>query len=272
MTDLILFSFSCIAGFIGALMGLGGGIIIVPMLTLYFGIDIRYAIPVSLCATIATSLSASAENLKSSFINLRIATLLEMSTVWGAITGFAIFQFIKPAYLFYLFGFFLIFSAVLMFRKKQDALTETHDPLAQKLSLNSTYKDHNQNSVPYQVTGIFRGGFIMYIAGALSALLGVGGGILKNLAMDVFMRMPIKVSSATSNFMISVTGAASAGAYFFNGNLMPGLVAPIIFGIAVGSFVGSKALYWISPILLRRIFIIFIFLVSFQMFWKGYHS
>lgn len=262
MEEFILLFASTIAGFIGALLGLGGGIIIVPTLTLYFGLDIRYAIPASLCATIATSLSASYQNLKSDFVNIRLASLLEMSTVWGAITGFLISYFVSEAYLFYTFGFFLMVSSVLMFLKKADSRDVPSDAVADKLLLTSEHPVQN----------VYLGSMVMYVAGILSALLGVGGGILKTLAMDIIMKVPIKVSSATSNFMIGVTAAASTGGYFIKGDIIPELVTPIIFGTTLGSFLGSMALKKISNALLRKTFVIILFAIAFQMFWKGYNS
>lgn len=262
MEELILLLASTLAGLIGALLGLGGGIIIVPTLTLFFGVDIRYAIPASLCATIATSLSASYHNLKSDFVNIRLASLLEMSTVWGAITGFMISYFVSEVYLFYTFGFFLILSSVLMFLKKTDSMDAESDTFAEKLQLTS---DH-------PVQNIYLGSVVMYGAGILSALLGVGGGILKTLAMDIIMKVPIKVSSATSNFMIGVTAAASTGGYFIKGDIIPELVTPIIFGVTLGSFLGSIILKKISNILLRKIFVFILLIIAFQMFWKGYHT
>jgi uncharacterized protein len=257
-----LYLASTLAGFIGALLGLGGGIIIVPTLTLFFGVDIRYAIPASLCATIATSLSASYYNLKSELVNIRLASLLEMSTVWGAITGFMISYFVSEAYLFYTFGFFLMVSSVLMFLKKTDSIVAQSDALAEKLQLTSEHPVQN----------IYLGSIVMYVAGILSALLGVGGGILKTLAMDIIMKVPIKVSSATSNFMIGVTAAASTGGYFIKGDILTELVTPIVFGTTLGSFIGAIILKKISGFLLRKIFVFVLLIVAFQMFWKGYHT
>ncbi len=257
--DITLFGVSIFAGTVGALLGLGGGVIIIPTLTLYYGIDMKYAIPVSLIATVATSLNGTVANFKKDLVNIRVATVLETATIIGAIYGFLIAGFIAVKFLYYIFGSFLILSAFLMLRKRKNTLAIQSDPIAKKLQLNADY----------EVQNVASGFLIMSLSGVLSALLGVGGGILKTVAMDSIMKIPIKSSSATSNFMIGVTSSTSALGYLIKGDVAYSLVPPIVLGITIGSHLGSKLLHIINPNLLRHIFVIVLILISIQMILKG---
>ena len=262
MNELIILSFSILAGFVGALLGLGGGIIIVPVLSLLFHVDIRYAIAASLISVIATSSGAAAGFLKDHLTNLRLAVLLEIGTVTGAITGFLIAYYLKSSYLYLLFGIFLLFSAVLMLRKREAAShTAVNHPWASKLSLN--------RGVDYQIDQLPLGIFLMYFAGILSAILGIGSGILKVPAMDAAMKLPMKVSSATSNFMIGVTASASAGAYLLKGDVRAEIAGPVAVGIIIGSSIGAKSLLKISSGLIRKCFVVVLSLVGIKMIFKG---
>lgn len=270
MFDLILFLISIGAGVLGAILGLGGGLIIVPVLTLGFHVDIRYAIAASLISIVATSSGAAASFLRDHMTNLRIAVFLEIGTVFGAITGFLISSYVRPNVLFLVFGFFLLFSAVMMLRKREGTHAKVVDhPWSRKLLFAGTYPEGDGRETPYNVAGVPWGLLLMYVAGVLSALLGIGSGILKVLAMDGVMKLPIKVSSATSNFMIGVTATASAGAYLLNGNVRPEIAGPVAVGILLGSFVGAKVMMRMKPQLIRRLFVVILGVVAVQMVWKG---
>lgn len=269
MFELLLFVTSIGAGFLGSLLGIGGGMIVIPILTLFLHVDIRYAIAASLISIVATSSGAAASFLKDHLTNLRVAVLLEIGTVFGAITGFVISKSISSVYLYFVFSFFLIFSAVMMLKKKGDSLTMNDHPWSRRLRLASSYPGANGKVIEYKVANVPLGLFLMYFAGIMSALLGIGSGILKVLAMDGAMKLPMKVSSATSNFMIGVTATASAGAYLIEGDVHPQIAAPVAVGIIVGSFVGAKAMIAMKPQLIRKIFVVLLIVVSIQMIMKG---
>lgn len=272
MYELILFLSSIAAGFIGTLLGLGGGIIVVPVLTLFLEIDIRYAIAASLLSVITTSSSGAANFLKEGLANLRIATFLEVGTVFGAITGFFIASSINASFLYFLFAGFLIFSMVMMYRQREDIISEYNHPWSEKLNLSGVYTDRVGVMIDYKVDKADLSLFFMYIAGILSAILGIGSGILKVIAMDNAMKLPMKVSTATSNFMIGVTAVASAGAYFIKGDIRPPIVIPVALGVIIGSWLGARAVKKVPSSAIRIIFIILMFFVSLQMIYKGYTS
>lgn len=257
------------AGFLGAILGLGGGIIIVPVLTLFYNVNIRYAIAASLISIVATSSGAAAGYLKDSLTNLRLAVFLEVGTVSGAIVGFLIASYIQPKSLFLIFGFFLLFSAVMMLRKRQEHASSNNHPWSEALKLHGSYPESSGKWVHYKVQMVPFGLIAMFGAGILSALLGIGSGIFKVLAMDGAMKLPIKVSSATSNFMIGVTASASAGAYLLKGDVRPEIAAPVAVGIIAGSILGSKAMTKIPSHKIRLIFVVVLAIVSIQMIIKG---
>ena len=269
MFDLLIFGISLVAGVLGAILGIGGGLIVVPVLTLGFHVDIRFAIAASLISIVATSSGAAASFLRDHLTNLRIAVFLEIGTVFGAITGFLIASYVQANILFLIFGFFLLFSAAMMFFKRHESKSLDDHPWSKSLGLASTYPDRNGNQVAYNVANVPWGLLLMYGAGVLSALLGIGSGILKVLAMDGVMKLPIKVSSATSNFMIGVTATASAGAFLLNGSVRPEIVAPVATGILAGSFVGAKVMVVMRPELIRKIFVVVLSITAIQMIMKG---
>ena len=272
MQELLLFTISIGAGFLGSILGIGGGIIVVPVLTLLLHVDIRYAIAASLISIVATSSGAAASFLKDHLTNLRVAVLLEIGTVFGAMAGFLISRHVQSSALFLAFGGFLLFSAVMMLRKRGDSLSHRDHPWSRKLRLASSYPDALGNPVPYSVENVPWGLGLMFIAGVMSALLGIGSGILKVLAMDGAMKLPMKVSSATSNFMIGVTATASAGAYLIQGDVHPQIAAPVAVGIIVGSYFGARAMIGMKPTLIRQIFVVVLVVVSVQMILKGLHG
>ncbi len=269
MYGLLLIGISVVAGFLGSLLGLGGGIIVVPALTLLFNVDIRYAVAASLVSIIATSSGAAASFLRDHLTNLRVAVLLEVGTVAGAMTGFLIAARINSQMLFLLFGGFLFFSALMMLRKKQEQRALTDHPWSAALGLGSEFREETGELVAYKVAQVPLGLAAMFGAGVLSALLGIGSGIFKVLAMDTAMKLPLKVSSATSNFMIGVTATASAGAYFLRGDIRPEIAGPVALGIIVGSWVGARAMIHLPAQLIRKIFVVVLAVVSVQMILRG---
>lgn len=272
MYSILLFAISICAGFLGSLLGLGGGIIVVPALTLLFGVDIRYAVAASLISIIATSSGAAASFIKDHLTNLRLAVLLEIGTVAGALIGFIISSQIDAKWLFFLFGGFLFFSAIMMLKKKGDTISDVDHPWSVKLKLASSYPDSTGNLVFYKVANVPFGLVSMFFAGIISALLGIGSGIFKVMAMDGAMKLPLKVSSATSNFMIGVTATASAGAFLIKGDIRPEIAAPVSVGIIIGSWIGAKVMTRMPAAQIRKIFVIVLTIVSIQMIIKGIKS
>lgn len=275
MTPLLLilsiFAIALLAGFLGSLLGLGGGIIVVPALTLLFGIDIRLAIGASIISVIATSSGAAAAYVKEHLANLRVAMFLEIGTTLGAITGAYLAGIVHTRFLFILFGVLLAYSAIAMLKKRHGAHGETLvSPLADFLRLHSSYYDEALDQhIDYRVSRPVTGLGLMYFAGAASGLLGIGSGALKVPAMDLAMRLPMKVSTATSNFMIGVTAAASAGVYFARGDIDPFLAGPVCVGVVSGAFLGSKLLGRLNAAWIRLAFIGVLVWVSVQMLIKG---
>ncbi len=269
MAELILLFVSVIAGFLGSLLGLGGGIIVIPTLTLLFHVNIRYAIAASLISIVATSSGAAAGFLRDHLTNLRLAVFLEIGTVCGAILGFLISRQVKPAFLFVLFGGFLFFSAIMMLLKKGDSLSQNDHPWSKSLGLGGSYPTPQGQVISYKIEHAPLGLFLMLLAGLLSALLGIGSGIFKVLAMDGVMKVPMKVSSATSNFMIGVTATASAGAFLFRGDIRPEIAAPVSIGIIIGSYTGARVMVHMPAKTIRKIFVVVLGVVSIQMIMKG---
>lgn len=269
MHEILLFLISVGAGFLGALLGIGGGMIVVPVLTLVLHVDIRYAIAASLISIVATSSGAAASFLKDRMTNVRVAVVLEVGTVGGAITGFLIASFIEPRFLYLVFGGFLLFSVAMMLRKRDETLAVANHPWSERLQLAGSFPNEKGERISYNVDQVPLGLICMFFAGVLSALLGIGSGVLKVLAMDGAMKLPIKVSSATSNFMIGVTATASAGAYFVQGMVRPEIAAPVAVGIILGSWVGARAMMRMRPRLIRYIFVAVLVIVAIQMMAKG---
>ncbi len=266
-----LFAICVLAGFFGSLVGLGGGIIVVPALTLIYGIDIRYAIGASIIGVIATSCGAAASNVRGGMINLRTAMFLEIGTTTGAISGAFLAGVLRGSGLFLIFGIVLAVSAVAMLCRARDSQSPVPaDPWADRLLLHGSYFDQSeQREVSYRIAHSRIGLLLMYLAGAISGMLGIGSGVLKVLAMDLAMRFPIKASTATSNFMIGVTAAASAGVYFARGDVDPVIAAPVALGVVLGASLGPLVLARIGNRLLRFVFVAILLFISAQMIWKG---
>jgi len=275
MTPLVFFAIVALisfgAGFLGSLLGLGGGMIVVPALTLLLHIDIRLAIGASIISVIATSSGAAAAYVRDHLANIRVAMFLEIGTTAGAITGAWIAGLLHPRWLFVLFGSILGYSALAMLRgKRRPQERHAQSPLAHQLRLGGSYFDDARGEeVAYEPTRPLFGLALMYVAGIVSGLLGIGSGALKVPAMDLAMELPIKVSTATSNFMIGVTAAASAGLYFARGQIDPFVTAPVALGVLAGAFAGSKTLGRISSRAVRTTFVVVLILVSVQMLVRG---
>ncbi|MFA3782686.1 sulfite exporter TauE/SafE family protein [Melioribacteraceae bacterium 4301-Me] len=256
---------SLLAGFLGSLTGLGGGIIIVPMLTLLFGVDIHYAVGASLIAVIATSSGAASTYVKEGYTNIRIGMFLEIATTIGAIIG-AYFAGFAPANIIaVVFGIVLIYSAIQSFiSRKEDSLIISENKIASKLKLNGYYPQKNEWK-KYSMQRVPLGFSICVLAGFLSGLLGIGGGAVKVIAMDRIMKIPFKVSTTTSNFMIGVTAAASAGIYLKNGFINPPLIMPVLLGVLTGAFIGASILGRTSSKWLKILFGILVLSLAFEM-------
>jgi uncharacterized membrane protein YfcA len=267
----LVFATSVFAGFVGSLLGLGGGIIIIPALTLVFGIDIHFAIGASIVSVIATSSGAAAAYVRENLTNLRVAMFLELGTTAGALSGAYLAGILQGRWLFFIFAVILSFSAFAMFQKRHSDPRDPVPPdrLADRLKFHSEYTDQSGAVIPYRVTRSLTGLVLMYIAGVVSGLLGIGSGVLKVPAMDLAMHLPIKVSSATSNFMIGVTAAASAGVYFMRGQIDPFIAAPVAAGVLVGAAAGSSILPKLNRRTIRIAFIIILVYICLQMFYKG---
>jgi uncharacterized membrane protein YfcA len=269
---LLVFAVSIVAGAFGSLVGLGGGIIVIPALTLLFHIDIRYAAGASIVSVIATSSGAAAAYVRQRMTNLRVAMLLEIATTSGALSGAFLAGAIAGRWLFIIFAVILGYSALAMLRQWDDGKAREVPPswLADRLGLHGSYFDQAAGrEIDYRVTHVPLGAVLMYIAGVVSGLLGIGSGSLKVPAMDLAMRLPIKVSTATSNFMIGVTAAASAGVYFSRGDIDPFVAAPVAAGVLIGATLGSHLLGRLQSRVIRIVFVVVLLLISAQMLWKG---
>lgn len=271
--DIAVAGASFFAGLLGALIGLGGGIIVTPLLVLVFNIDIRYAMGAALCSVIATSSGAAAAYLRDGISNMRIGLFLCIATTIGAVCGALLAVVLDPDVLSIVFGAALLATVFLSLRKKSESrlLPEDSDPLALKLDLPGEMPDGQGGESLYGVARVIPGFCVMWIAGVLSGLLGIGSGAFKVVAMDQIMRLPFKVTTATSNFMIGVTAAASVGIYLKKGYLDPALVSPVALGVLAGAFFGAKLLT-VAPVkLLRVIFLSAVSVIAVQMILKGLH-
>lgn len=269
-----LFLISIAAGFLGSLLGLGGGMIVIPVLTLLFKVDIHYAFGASIVSIIATSCGAAAAYVKERLTNIRVGMFLEIATTIGALTGVTLLAVARTSALYIIFGIVLLLSFVPVVRRRQEfstkEATSKQDKLSRRLKLEGEYYDEYLGSeVRYDASRPHFALGTMYIAGIISGLLGIGSGPFKVLSMDLIMRLPIKVSTATSNFMIGVTAAASAGVYFSRGYVNPFLTAPVALGVLLGAILGARWLPRAKSILIRRIFAIVLATVALQMIAKG---
>lgn len=267
--SLVVAIISFLAGLLGSLTGLGGGVVIVPALVLGFGVDIRYAIGASLVSVIATSSGAAAAYVEEGYTNLRLGMFLELATTAGALGGAYLAARVSPSAIATVFG--LVLLAVVLFSPRSGhprGTSRSTDRLAAWLRLEGALPP-SEGALPYRATRVGLGFLLMLLAGVLSGLLGIGSGAMKVLAMDWAMRVPFKVSTATSNFMIGVTAAASAGYYLTAGYLDPGLTMPVMLGVLAGALIGARLLGRLPTRALRVLFQAVVFVLALQMIYNG---
>ena len=267
-----IFALSVFAGVVGALLGLGGGIIIVPALTLLIGLPIRYAIGASIVSVIATSSGAAAAYVRGGLANLRIAIALEVATTIGALSGAFVAGIVPVRVLYFVFGLLLAYSTVAMLERVRLELPGDvpFDPLAGRLRLSGDYFDPAlRRRVAYTATAVVPGSLMMYAAGIMSGLLGIGSGLFNVLALDVTMRLPVKVSAATSIFMIGVTATASAGVYFARGDIHPLVAAPVALGVLGGAWAGTTVMGRLRSTTLRKLFVPVLAVIAIEMILRG---
>jgi hypothetical protein len=271
LTVLVVLFGGFAAGIIGALTGLGGGLVIVPLLTLVLHLPLTQAVGISLFGVIATSTGAAPRFVGTGLSNVRLALFLQVAASSGALLGALISHQLPARLLFLVFGVVMLYSAVMSF------LPGTHDragakvdsPLARRFRLASRYRDGDE-WVDYRVTAVSPAFGIMVGAGFLSALLGIGSGVFKVLAMDKLMRLPFKVSTATSNFMIGMTAATSAGYYLSHGDVSPLIAGSVIVGVLAGAYLGAHWMKVLPVLALRRVFAVVLSFVAVDMLLKGF--
>ena len=272
--SIILFTFLLLsgaycAGLLGSLTGLGGGVIVIPLLTLAFGIDFHYAIGAALVASIATSSGSASAYVKEGLTNIRLGMFLEIATSVGAVLGAAAALWMPTNAIAIIFGAVLLLTVAMQFRQKTDYIGVKGSNLAKKLKLFGSYPTKDGTVQSYELTNVSGGFLVMVLAGALSGLLGIGSGVLKVLAMDSCMKVPFKVSTTTSNFMIGVTAVTSAVVYLQRGYIEPGIAFPIMVGVLAGAMSGAKLLKHLDVRVLRKIFAVAILLVALNMIYNG---
>ena len=265
----LLFGTSLLAGLLGALTGLGGGVVIVPALVLLFKVDLRYAIGASLISVIATSSGSAVAYIREGLSNIRIGMFLEVATTLGALLGAWLTARFSNHTIAVVFGVVLLYSAYSSYQSRsQQFVTSKPDPLAAKLQLTGTNPAATGDQ-PYNAQHVPLGFTIMFGAGTLSGLLGIGSGAVKVLAMDQIMKLPFKVSTTTSNFMIGVTAAASAGIYLHRSYINPTIAMPVMLGVLAGSLIGARILMKARVRTLKILFSIVIVALGFEMIYSG---
>jgi uncharacterized membrane protein YfcA len=270
--DAALFAVSVLAGTVGALAGVGGGMLVVPALTLLFGVDIRLAIGASIVSVIATSSGAAAAYVRDRMTDLRIGMFLELATTAGAVAGATLAALVAPGILYALLGILLLGSAAQQVLRLDDSIEPSLrlTPLARRLRLAGSYPDPRLGrDVPYVAQRVPLGFGLMAGAGVVSGMLGIGSGALKVLALDGAMRLPMKVSSATSNFMIGVTAAASAGIYLARGDVDPVIAAPVALGVLAGAVLGARVMPHLSNRQVRLLFLPVLVVIGAEMLLRG---
>jgi uncharacterized membrane protein YfcA len=271
---LVVLCISLGAGLLGSLLGIGGGLILIPVLTLGLGVDIRYAVGASIISVIATSSGAAAAYVRERMANLRVAMFLELATTAGALSGAFLSGLVGGRGVYLVFSAVMAYSALAMLRRlgAREEAPVPADALADRLGLHGSYWDEaSGREVPYRVTRPVAGLGLMYVAGTVSGMLGIGSGALKVPAMDLAMRLPLKVSTATSNFMIGVTAAASAGVYFARGQIEPFIAGPVCVGVTLGAWLGSRHLMArVNSTWLRGLFVGVLLWVAWEMLRKGW--
>ena len=272
VSEIGIFAISVVAGLIGALAGVGGGILVIPALTTIFGVDIHLAVGASIVSVIATSSGAAAAYVRDRMTDMRVGMFLELATTSGAVAGALLSAVVAPAFLYLLLGVVLLASAALQVARMGEETPPVGPPsrLVTTLRLSSSYPDRRLGrEVEYTARRVPLGFGLMWVAGVVSGLLGIGSGVLKVLAMDAAMRLPMKVSSATSNFMIGVTAAASAGIYLGRGDVDPQIAAPVALGVLAGALIGARLLNKISNRSIRLVFVPVLVAVGIETIGRG---
>lgn len=266
---LILLAASYCAGLLGSLTGLGGGVVVIPVLTLCFGVDFHYAVGAALVASIATSSGSGSAYVKEGVTNIRLGMFLEIATTIGAVCGAAVAIYLNSNTIAIIYGSVLVLTAAMQQRRKSDHDGVVGSEMARRLKLFSSWPQKDGTMKHYQLRHVGGGFSVMYVAGVLSGILGIGSGVLKVIAMDGVMKVPFKVSTTTSNFMMGVTACASAVIYVQRGNIVPGMACPVMIGVLFGALTGAKLLKRLDVRLLRRIFCIVILMVAANMIYQG---
>ena len=267
---LILLLGAYCAGLLGSLTGLGGGVVVIPLLTLVLGVDFHYAVGAALVASIATSSGSGSAYVKEGITNIRLGMFLEIATAIGAVCGAAVAIYLNNNFIAILFGCVLVLTAVMQQRRKSDHEGVMGSETARRLKLYGSWPQKDGTVKHYQLRHVGGGFGVMYVAGVLSGILGIGSGVLKVLAMDAMMKVPFKVSTTTSNFMMGVTACASAVIYVQRGIIEPGIACPVMIGVLFGALTGARLLKRMDVRVLRQIFCVAIVLVAVNMIWQGW--
>lgn len=267
---LILLLGAYCAGLLGSLTGLGGGVVIIPLLTLCFGVDFHYAVGAALVSSIATSSGSGSAYVKEGITNIRLGMVLEIATTIGAVAGAVVAIWMNNSVISIIYGGVLVLTAVMQQVKHNRHEHVVGSPLAKRLKLFGTFPQKDGTKQYYELTNVGGGFAVMLLAGMLSGILGIGSGVLKVIAMDGIMKVPFKVSTTTSNFMMGVTACASAVVYIQRGNIVPGLALPVLIGVLFGALTGAKLLKRLDVSLLRKIFAFAILAVAVNMIYMGF--
>ena len=257
------------AGLLGSLTGLGGGVVVIPVLTLCFGVDFHYAVGAALVASIATSSGSGSAYVKEGITNVRLGMFLEIATTIGAVLGAAVAVYLNNSVIAVIYGLVLILTGAMQFVKKQDHTGEKGSETARRLKLFGSWPQPDGTKKSYELRNVAGGFSVMGIAGMLSGILGIGSGVLKVIAMDNLMKVPFKVSTTTSNFMMGVTACASAVVYIQRGNIVPGIACPVMIGVLAGALTGARLLKRLDVRLLRKVFAFAVFAVAANMIYMG---
>jgi uncharacterized membrane protein YfcA len=266
-----LFMLSIAAGFVGAMSGMGGGVVLIPALT-FLGVDIKHAIAISIVSVIATSSGAASAYVRDRITNLKIGMFLEMFTIMGALVGAAITLVSAQRLLFFLFGLVLLASWVALFTQRHEIWqpVASQDALSRWLEFEGSYDDQaTQQTITYRGTRAYLGGPLMFGAGLIAGLLGIGAGALKVLIHDLIIGLPPKVSTTTSNLIIGVTALAGTSVYLAAGLIEPGVVAPVTLGVVFGAFIGTRVLVRVTNQTVRRFFLVVLIVLGIEMLIRG---
>ena len=267
---LILLLAAYSAGLLGSLTGLGGGVVVIPVLTLGFGVDFHYAIGAALVASIATSSGSGSAYVKEGITNIRLGMFLEIATTLGAVCGAAVAIYLNNNVIAVIYGAVLLLTAAMQQRRKSDHEGVRGSEAARRLKLFGTWPQRDGTVKAYELRNVGGGFGVMYVAGVLSGILGIGSGVLKVLAMDSMMKVSFKVSTTTSNFMMGVTACASAVVYVQRGVIVPEFAFPVMIGVLLGALTGARLLKTMNVRVLRQIFCVAITLVALNMIWQGF--